>query len=151
MVVELFHDQSPPKNVCRTWGSNPRPAAYQADARPTELPRPGLSFINLLFRFLDLSLCYSVIWHFVMWVFHYIMSICYFVMWIYLFVMSICHFVMWVYHYVMSIFQFIMWVSFCHYVKSVLHYVLWLYHCIMAICFYFISVRHSVRFVILLC
>ena len=24
---------------CRTWGSNPRPSAYQADAHPIELPR----------------------------------------------------------------------------------------------------------------
>ena len=32
------------KSMCRTWGWNPPPAAYQVDARPTELPRPAKKF-----------------------------------------------------------------------------------------------------------
>ena len=40
----IFHDHSTSKNVCRTWGWNPRPAAYQADAGPTELPYPSKKF-----------------------------------------------------------------------------------------------------------
>ena len=30
--------------MCRTWGWNPRPAAYQTDAHLTELPRPAKKF-----------------------------------------------------------------------------------------------------------
>ena len=30
---------------CRTWGSNARPSAYQADAHPIELPRPAKSMM----------------------------------------------------------------------------------------------------------
>ena len=52
MAVDFFswpnlHDL---KNVRRSWGSNTRPSAYQADAHPIELPRPAICDITVKMR-----------------------------------------------------------------------------------------------------
>ena len=38
MAVQIISWPISMKECCRTWGSNPRPSAYQADAHPIELP-----------------------------------------------------------------------------------------------------------------
>ena len=44
MVVESFSWPNLNERMfCRSWGSNPRPSAYQADAHPMELPRPTVT------------------------------------------------------------------------------------------------------------
>ena len=41
MAIEMMSWPMSTKECCRTWGSNPRSSVYQADAHPTELPRPA--------------------------------------------------------------------------------------------------------------
>ena len=41
MAVEIISWPNSKKELCRTWGSNPRQSAYQADADPTKLPYPA--------------------------------------------------------------------------------------------------------------
>ena len=41
MAVEIFSWPSLHERMCRTWGSNSEPLAYQADTLPIELPRPA--------------------------------------------------------------------------------------------------------------
>ena len=45
MPVEIISWPISTKQCCQSWGSNPRTSAYQADADPTELPRPVYSIL----------------------------------------------------------------------------------------------------------
>ena len=46
MTVEIISWSISTKECCRMWRSNPRPSAYQADAHPTELPRPAGTWLT---------------------------------------------------------------------------------------------------------
>ena len=53
MAEEFFSwPKSQRKNVRRTWGSNPRPSAYQADAHPIEPPRMATCDVTVKTRVL---------------------------------------------------------------------------------------------------
>ena len=48
IAVEIISWPNSTKECCRTWGSNPRPSAYQADSDLTELLRPAINILFLL-------------------------------------------------------------------------------------------------------
>ena len=48
MAVEIISRPISMKECCRTWGSNPWASAYQADADPTQLPRPAQASSSLV-------------------------------------------------------------------------------------------------------